>query len=200
MNSLLLLLFRFVQAPIVFAGLFFVVCGALHGQGGGGDTSAPQPRPPGYHEPGPGVTIKEQVVSDKDKTFLEKAARSGLKEVVVSKAVLPHVTSGRAREFAQMMITDHSAANRELKTLAKSKFVPLPAETDADKFSEKWSKKSGDVEKEYLKEMVSDHKAAVKLFEEGSSADDPEIAAFARKMLPKLQHHLAVAEGSIAEK
>jgi putative membrane protein len=99
-----------------------------------------------------------------------------------------------------MMVTDHTAANEEWKALAKSKFVPLPAETDADKFTEKWRRKSGDLEKAYFKEMVSDHKAAVKLFEEGSSADDPEIAAFARKLLPKLQHHLAVAEGKMEEK
>jgi putative membrane protein len=168
---------------------FLLSCG-LFAQGGGGGTTPAQPQPPGYHVPGPGVTIKEQVVSDKDREFLEKAAKSGMKEVAVSQAVLARATSAEVRAFAQMMVTDHTAANQELKTLAKSKFVPLPAETDADKYQEEWKKKSGDVDKEYLKEMVADHKNAVELFEKGTKANDPEIAAFAGKMLPKLKHHL----------
>lgn len=188
-----MLFLKFVRVPCVVAGLA-VGGAALHAQGGGGDTSPPQPRPPGYHEPGPGVTVKENAVSDKDKTFLEKAAKSGIKEVAVSKAVLSRVTTSEAREFAEMMIADHTAANEELKALAKNKFVPLPAETDADEFTEKWGKKSGDLEKAYLKEMVSDHKAAVELFEKGAESDDPEIAAFARKLLPKLKHHLEEAK------
>jgi putative membrane protein len=169
-------------------------CG-LFAQGGGGGTTPPQPQPPGYHVPGPGATIKEQVVSDKDREFLEKAAKSGIKEVAVSQAMLARASSPEVRAFAQMMVTDHTAANQELKTLAASKFVPLPAETDADKYLEEWKKKSGDVDKEYLKEMVADHKKAVELFEKGTKANDPEIAAFARKTLPKLKHHLEQVQG-----
>jgi hypothetical protein len=34
----------------------------------------------------------------------------------------------------------------------------------------------------------------VKLFEKAAKSNDSDIAAFAQKMLPTLQHHLAVAE------
>lgn len=178
---------------LVGCAALFLSCEAWS-QGGGGDTTPPQPTPPGYHEAGPGVTVREQVVSDKDRDFLEKAAKAGFKEVAVSRAVLARSTDPKTREFAQMTVTDHAATNQELTTLAKSKFVSLPAETDADKEADKWAQKSGNVDKAYLDEMISDHKEAVKLFEKGAKAEDADIAAFARKTLPKLKHHLEEAE------
>ena len=45
-----------------------------------------------------------------------------------------------------------------------------------------------------IKEMVSDHLGAVKLFENASKSADPDIAAFAQKTLPTLQHHLMMAQ------
>jgi len=42
--------------------------------------------------------------------------------------------------------------------------------------------------------MVADHLGAVKLFENASKSDDPDIAAFAQKTLPTLQHHLMMAQ------
>ncbi len=167
---------------------------AVWAQGGGGDTSPPQPSPAGYHEVGPGVSVREKVIADKGREFLHKAAVSGFKEVEISRAVLGRATNPKTREFAQMMVTDHAAANQELTTLAKSKFVTLPPQTDADHVASEWKEKSGDLDKAYLDQMVADHKEAVKLFEEGVKAEDPDIAAFARKTLPKLKHHLKEAQ------
>ncbi|MDF3057159.1 MAG: hypothetical protein K0R17_1374 [Rariglobus sp.] len=157
----------------------------------------PQPQPPGYNEPGPGVTTKESMVSRGDRKFLEKAAESGLKEVTVSQAVLANLSTPEAREFAQMMVKDHTAANEELKMLAMRKSVPLPPEDKKMDLTKKWSEKPGNrnLDEDYLKEMVSDHKDAVELFEKGTKADDPDIAAFARKTLPTLKHHLELAQG-----
>jgi len=89
-----------------------------------------------------------------------------------------------------MMISDHTAANKELMDLAAKKGVTLPA--DDMKASEKWSKKDKDLDDEYIKEMKDDHEDAVKLFEKAAKSDDPDIAAFATKTLPTLQHHLAM--------
>lgn len=128
-----------------------------------------------------------------DKKFFEKAAKSGMKEVEVSQAVLPKLTDPAAKDFAQMMVSDHTKANAELKQLAEKKGVMLPpADT---KYAEKWAKNDKDVDDEYVKEMVSDHKDAVDLFKDASKSKDPEIAAFAAKTLPTLQAHLDQAKG-----
>ena len=127
-----------------------------------------------------------------DRNFFEKAAKGGQKEVMVSQEALPHLTSPAAREFAQMMINDHGMANTELAALAMSKGVTLPA--PSEKVAKKWAKNTKDVDDEYLATMVSDHKDTVDLFEKAAKSKDPEIAAFANKMLPTLRQHLAMAK------
>ena len=154
----------------------------------------PQPATPPANEAGPGITPKEDLVSRRDRVFLEKAAKSGLKEVAVSQAVLPNLTTQAARDFATAMVKDHTAVNNELKQLAARKAVILPPETKADKLAEKWSEKSKNLDKDYIEEMVSDHKKTVELFEKAINSDDPDIAAFAQKNLPALQHHLDMAK------
>ena len=127
-----------------------------------------------------------------DKAFLKKAAEGGMKEVAVSQAVMGSLTNPQVKDFANMMVNDHTAANRELMTLAMAKGVVLP-EADA-KLTEKWSDKSGNVDKKYMHEMVEDHEDTVKLFEKAAKSDDADIAAFATKTLPTLQHHLQMAK------
>jgi putative membrane protein len=131
------------------------------------------------------VTTK---LSHSDKTFIEKAAKGGMKEVAISQAVSAKLTGPGVREFAQMMINDHGAANTELAALAARKGVTLPTGDDGD--AKHWAKNDKDVDDEYLEQMKDDHKQAIDVFERGAKTEDAEIAAFAQKMLPKLQAHL----------
>jgi len=127
-----------------------------------------------------------------DRAFLKKAAEGGMEGGAISEAVMDHLSNAPLKSFAQMMVTDHSAANNELATLAASKGVQLPP-PDPDLATE-WSKRTDPVDAAYVKKMVSDHEATVKLFERGARSQDPDIAAFAQKTLPTLQHHLAMAQ------
>lgn len=141
------------------------------------------------------TTRADSGLSHSDKSFLEKAAKSGAKEVEVSQAVEARVTDPQVKALAQMMIADHMAANTELLALAARKGVSIPS--DDVKASEKWSKKSAkdkDLDEDYVKEMKEDHEEAVKLFEKATKSDDADIAAFARKTLPALQHHLSMVK------
>jgi len=131
-------------------------------------------------------------LSHHDRSFLKKAVGGGMKEIDISRAVMDRLTHSQSKDLARMMITDHTAADVELAALADNKGVKLPAE-DAT-ISDDWSKKTGDIDSMYAKEMVSDHLGAVKLFENASKSSDPDIAAFAQKTLPALQHHLMMAQ------
>jgi putative membrane protein len=126
-----------------------------------------------------------------DRAFFEKAAKSGMKEVEISQASLDRLVNPELKSFAQTMVTDHSKANSELMALAARKGVTLPSKEM--KWEEKWSKKTKDVDDDYIKTMVDDHEDDVKLFEKAAKSDDPEIAAFAQKTLPTIQHHLTMA-------
>jgi putative membrane protein len=134
-------------------------------------------------------------LSHSDHAFFEKAAKSGMKEVTVSQTAMANLMNPQVKSFAQMMVTDHSSGNTELMALAASKGVMLPASDKADtKLEQKWSKKVKNADEEYMEEMVSDHKETVELFEKASKSQDSEVAAFAQKMLPTLQHHLSMAQ------
>jgi putative membrane protein len=137
-------------------------------------------------------TSTDSGLAHHDRAFLKKAAASGMKEVDVSRAVMDRLSNTHAKDLAQMMITDHTAANEELMTIASNKGVKLPDEDLS--VSADWAKKTGDIDSKYAKQMVSDHEEAVKLFEKGTHSMDPDIAAFARKTLPVLQHHLEMAQ------
>jgi len=127
-------------------------------------------------------------LSHADRNFFEKAAKSGMKEVEVSQQALAHLTAPDVRNFAQMMVDDHSKANAELTALAQKKGVVLPP--PQAKVARKWAENKKDVDDEYLGEMTGDHKDAVDLFEKAAKSEDPDIAAFAQKTLPTLRHHL----------
>lgn len=127
-------------------------------------------------------------LSHADKNFFEEAAKSGMKEVEVSSAVKDRLANPEAKSFADMMVADHSAANTELQALAAKKGVMLPA--DKKDYTKKWNKNEKNLDEDYVKAMEDDHEDAVKLFEKASKSDDPDIAAFAQKTLPKLQQHL----------
>lgn len=127
-----------------------------------------------------------------DRNFFEKAAKSGMKEVAVSRAVSTRLMNPQVKQFADMMVSDHTNANAKLRELAQRKGVMLPV-VDEMKLMDKWSKQDDDLDEDYMEEMVSDHKDAVELFEKATKSEDPDIAAFAMETLPKLQRHLQMA-------
>jgi putative membrane protein len=123
----------------------------------------------------------DSTLSRGDRGFFEKAAMSGMKEVAVSEAVVARLTNPEVKRFAEMMIADHSGANTELTVLAGRKGVSLPAKET--KFAEKWSKKSDkadNIDKEYMKEMVSDH-------EEQRGVRTPRFRHSLRKRCPRFK-------------
>ena len=128
-----------------------------------------------------------------DRDFVEKAAKAGMEEVDVSRIAAERSTNGEVKSFAQMLVSDHTAANQKLTSIATSKSVKLPAEDMGA--AGKWSKKDAKgFDKDYIDKMVSDHKDAVDLFQkEADKGTDPELQSFARDTLPKLQHHLEMA-------
>ena len=129
-----------------------------------------------------------------DKAFMTEAANGGMAEVELGKLAASKAANAEVKKFAQMMVDDHSKANAELKTLAGTKNVTLPAEPDAAKKSTMDSLKAltgADFDNAYVKEMVEDHEKDVAKFEEESkTASDPDVKAFAAKTLPTLKLHL----------
>jgi putative membrane protein len=133
-------------------------------------------------------------VDKDDAKFVTTAANDGMAEVAVGKMAATNATSTRIKNFADMMVTDHTKAGDELAALAKTKNITLPAAPDADaqKKADDLSKKTGkDFDKAYVDAMVDGHEKAVKLFTDASqNCKDADLKAFATKTLPTLKMHL----------
>jgi putative membrane protein len=134
------------------------------------------------------------------KDFVKRAAQSNLAEIKVSQLAESKAQSPEVKSFASRMVSDHTQANSELEQLAKAKNLKVPDDTDMmHKASMKMLQgKSGEAfDSAYMKQMDKDHKKVIDLFQSASNSSkvDPELRAFAAKMLPKLQdHHQIVAQ------
>jgi putative membrane protein len=97
-----------------------------------------------------------------------------------------------------MLVTDHSKANDELKSIASSKSVTVPAAMMPahQKHVDMLKAKSGaDFDKAYMNMMLDDHKKDIADFKKASSnGTDSDIKNFAAKTLPVLQKHLDSAQ------
>ena len=63
-------------------------------------------------------------LSAKDKTFMKKAAKGGMMEVAMGKMAEQNAQSDDVKSFGKRMVTDHSKANDELKSIAFKKGSP----------------------------------------------------------------------------
>jgi len=133
-----------------------------------------------------------------DNAFAIKAAQANMAEVDLGKLALQKAMSDDVKKFAQMMVDDHSKALDELKGVAGTKNITLPTAIDAEhkKLSDRLSKLSGaGFDREYMQAMVDGHrKVAADVRKESQSGADPDLKAWAGKVLPTVEAHLKQAE------
>ena len=139
--------------------------------------------------------VEAGVAADEgDAKFAVDAANGGMAEVALGKLAEGKAVNAKVKEFAAMMVADHTKANDELMALAQSKNITLPQAVSSDKQAtmDNLTKKSGsDFDKAYVDQMVDDHKKTISLFEDASkNAKDADIKAFVDKTLPTLRTHL----------
>ncbi len=130
-------------------------------------------------------------------SFVAHAAQDGMTEVELAKLALKKSSNDEVKQVAQKMQQDHSQANDQLASIAKSKGISLPTKLDAKHATmvKSLSAKSGAAfDSAYAEHMAKDHAKAVALFEGASKSSDPDLAAFAQKTLPTLEEHKKLAD------
>jgi putative membrane protein len=133
-----------------------------------------------------------------DTAFANKAAVSGMAEVALGKMAAEKGASAEVKDFGNMMVKDHGAANEELKSIAQKKNITLPSGLDAEHQakSDSLSKLSGkDFDKAYVKVMIEGHHKTLGIMNnEATGGQDVDLKAFAKKTAPVVQHHLEEIE------
>lgn len=148
-----------------------------------------------------GVPALAAAKGSPDQDFVIKAAQGGIGEVELG-GVAARVGGADSKKFGQRMVKDHNDANKQLMALAKKLGITLPKTPDAKMQAEikKLEKlKGANFDQAYLPTMKKDHEQDVKDFRnEAKNGKDPQVRAFAAKVLPTLESHLQMASAMVA--
>jgi len=150
-----------------------------------------------FSQPAEKADEKSQL-SRSDKAFVKEAYEGGLAEIKSGEMAKTKATKPETRELAERLVTDHQKANESLKTIADSKGVSLPNEPTLlmqGKLKLLEKKEGVEFDKAFAEHAVNDHKSDIKTFEKVANGNgDAEVKSFAKKTLPTLKEHLALAE------
>lgn len=132
-----------------------------------------------------------------ERQFLMKAAHINIAEVKTGELAQTRAVNAQVRDYAQMMIEDHSSANNQLKRLAANEGFRLPNDTDRKHkaVANRLARLSGaPFDRAYMNAMVKGHQEAIMLFrQQARNGRDPDVRRWAATMLPGLQKHLQLA-------
>lgn len=139
-----------------------------------------------------------ETVSREDQMFLKEAASATMAEVEMGRLASSLAQNPEVKSFAQLMVREHSAANAELRQLAARKNVQLPAQLSpehAETTSNLAQLGGAEFDADYLAELVAGHRKDVQAFGRAAqAASDPDVKAYAQKVLPALQQQLELVQ------
>lgn len=141
------------------------------------------------------------LADDEGLSFIKNGIEGGRTEIKASELAKKNSTNPRVISFADMMITDHTAATNELKNIQSAKLVDVAPGITSEhqvKIDSLAAKTGVAFDKAYMTMMVADHESAEKLFAEATNNTSNMIQDFSRKLLPKIQMHLDSAKAILA--
>ena len=132
-----------------------------------------------------------------DSKFAKEASSGGMAEVKLGQLAQEKGTNDAVKKFGGRMVNDHTKSGENLKAAASQANMTLPdkmSSKDQDMYN-RLSKMSGEsFDREYAKEMVTDHTHDVSEFrKEATNGQEESIKNFASQTLPTLQEHLKQA-------
>jgi putative membrane protein len=131
---------------------------------------------------------------------LTKLHHSNQMEIEAGKLAQEKGESKAIKKFGKTLVSDHTAADKQVVALAKQLKVELPKETDMkDDGLEKAKSASGaEFDKAFAQAMLDDHKKDV---DEASDARDktsnPKLKKLLAGLVPKLEKHRETAQSLV---
>lgn len=166
------------------------------GTGAGSSSTAPAAQPGTGTRNTPNKNVK---IARADRKFIEDAAGNGMFEVQAAQLAETKATDKAVKDFAAMLVEQHTTANNELIQLANSLGLELPAAPPRSKRRdiESLGKKSGaEFDRQFVREVgINAHEKDIKHFRDAAKdVKDPQLKAWIDKTLPVLQQHLSAAQ------
>ena len=132
--------------------------------------------------------------------FCEAAAVGDLYEVQSSRLATMKAGAAEVRQFAEMMIADHTATTEQLKQIvsATTPAIALPMQPDErhqNLLSELMMLEGADFDRRYVAQQTDAHREAVMLMEGfAERGDQQDLKQFAAATAPKIRMHLQMVE------
>src|SRR4051812_39994177 len=137
-------------------------------------------------------------ISKGDMRSMQKMAQADMAEIAAGKVAAEKASSAEVKKYGQHMVDEHSKMLEEGNKLAQAKGMKPPAGPDK-KHQDALKRLQGlggeAFDRQYMQQMVKDHKDALKLTEKAAKdAKDPDLKAHAEKGAPHIKEHLAEAQ------
>lgn len=143
-----------------------------------------------------------------DQDFVRDVMTLNRTELELSKLAQQKAQNAQVKQFAAMMVKDHTQAGQEFRTAVQQANVNLSQmETDMERpveGRERLAELSGaEFDREYIQTMINQHEKAIELVEEKANQNQAagqtaqgqaQIQQWASKTLPVLQKHLQDAQ------
>lgn len=134
------------------------------------------------------------------KGFVSKVTVANKYEIDTGELGIKYAKDGSVKSFAQMMVDDHTKAGEEFKAAVKEAKLDPPSETLDVTHTAKYAKlrvftTEAGFDAAYVKDGVAAHEDTVATFKDfAANGEDGPVKDFAKKTLPKLEHHLSMVK------
>ena len=133
-----------------------------------------------------------------DQQFIDMAAQTDMLEAHLGQMAADQAGSLDVKEYAQMLVTDHTGDYQALNALASKAGLTVPTALDAahDKMVAPFEKLKGAAfDSRYTHAMIEGHTGAIEVYtKESDSAQNADVKAYVSATLPALHKHLDAAK------
>jgi putative membrane protein len=133
-----------------------------------------------------------------DQKFLDMAAQTDMLEAHLGQMAADQAANPAVKEYAQMLVTDHTADYQQLTALAAKAGLTVPTALDSahNKMIAPFEKLKGAAfDAQYIHTMIAGHTEAIGVYtKESGDAQNADVKAYAGATLPALNKHLDSAK------
>src|SRR5262249_12122316 len=139
--------------------------------------------------PSTGADQNQNTPNSANAAAIAKLVEANTAEVEIGKMASDKAENPRVKEFADMMVRDHTDAHMKLSALPGGNPAGTKLNAKDQQLKDRLSKVSGaQFDREYMRAMVTDHQADVKLLEQmsgrstgSSTTGGPDVASVSRE-------------------
>jgi putative membrane protein len=130
-----------------------------------------------------------------DQQFVDFAAQTDMIEANLGQQAAEKADAQAVKDYAQMLVTDHTSDYHQLQDLAKQANLTVPTAIDAEHNKAMITPfeklKGAAFDKKYATEMVAGHTKALAIYKkEADDAQSPALKSYAQQVVTVLQKHL----------